>query len=104
MSKTYLVTASTVLTDEELQKLRDGVRLKDGPTRPALVTRVRDSGGQTYFEITLTEGRNRQVRRMVEAVGARVVKLARVNIGPIAIGTLPAGKWRRLTRAEVASV
>jgi len=104
VSKTYLVTASTVLTDEELQKLRDGVRLKDGPTRPALVTRVRDSGGQTYLEVTLTEGRNRQVRRMVEAVGARVVKLARVNIGPIAIGTLPSGKWRRLTRAEVASV
>ena len=104
VSKTYLVAASTVLTDGELQKLRDGVRLKDGPTRPALVTRVRDSGGQTYFEITLTEGRNRQVRRMVEAVGARVVKLARVNIGPIAIGTLPAGKWRRLTRAEVGSV
>jgi len=102
--KTYLVAASTVLTDEELQKLRDGVRLKDGPTRRALVTRVRDSGGQTYFEVTLTEGRNRQVRRMVEAVGARVVELARVNIGPIAIGTLPAGKWRRLTRAEVASV
>ena len=102
--KTYLVAASTVLTDEELQKLRDGVRLKDGPTRRALVTRVRDSGGQTYFEVTLIEGRNRQVRRMVEAVGARVVELARVNIGPIAIGTLPAGKWRRLTRAEVASV
>lgn len=104
VSKMYLVTASTVLTDEELQKLRDGVRLKDGPTRPALVTRVRDSGGQTYLEVTLTEGRNRQVRRMVEAVGARVVKLTRVNIGPIAIGTLPSGKWRRLTRAEVASV
>ena len=104
VSKTYLVTASTVLTDEELQKLRDGVRLRDGPTRPALVTRVRDSGGRTYFEVTLTEGRNRQVRRMVEAVGARVVRLARVNIGPIAIGTLPAGKWRRLSRAEVASV
>ena len=102
--KTYLVKASMVLTDAQLEQLRDGIELSDGPTRPAQVTRLRDSGKYTHFEITLTEGRNRQVRRMVEALGARVLKLVRVRIGPIAIGTLPIGKWRSLTRTEIASL
>jgi len=99
--KTYLVKASTLLTDEQLQRLRDGIELSDGPTRPATVTRLRDSASYTHVEITLTEGRNRQVRRMVEALGARVLKLVRVRIGSIAIGALPIGKWRLLTREEV---
>jgi pseudouridine synthase len=99
--KTYLVKASTRLTDEQLRQLRDGIALSDGPTRPARVSRVRDSAKYTHFEITLTEGRNRQVRRMVEALGAVVLKLVRVKIGPVGIGTLPIGQWRRLTSAEV---
>jgi 23S rRNA pseudouridine2605 synthase len=99
--KTYLVKASTLLTDEQLQQLRDGIELSDGPTRPARVARVRDSAKYTHFEITLTEGRNRQVRRMVETLGATVLKLVRVKIGPISIGTLPIGKWRPLTPREV---
>jgi pseudouridine synthase len=102
--KTYLVKASPVLTDSQLQELRDGVELADGPTRPAAVARVRDSAKFTDFEITLTEGRNRQVRRMVEAVGARVLKLVRIKVGPISIGNLAIGKWRLLTRAEVAAL
>jgi len=102
--KTYLVKASAVLSDEQLQQLRDGLELSDGPTRPSGVKRVRDSARYTHFEITLTEGRNRQVRRMVEALGARVLKLVRVRLGPIAIGTLPIGKWRLLTPAEVATL
>ncbi len=102
--KTYLVKASVLLTDAQLQQLRQGIELADGPTRPAIVTRVRDSANYTHFEITLTEGRNRQVRRMVEAVGARVLKLVRIKVGGIAIGTLTIGKWRLLTRAEVASL
>lgn len=102
--KTYLVKASAVLTDTQLQRLREGIELADGPTRPAEVTRVRDSGKYTHFEITLTEGRNRQVRRMVEALDAKVLKLVRVRIGRIAIGKLLIGKWRLLTAAEVASL
>src|SRR5262245_11988244 len=101
--KTYLVKASTVLTDEQLPTLREGIELADGVTRPADVRRLRDSGKHTHFEITLTEGRNRQVRRMVEALGARVLKLVRVRIGTISIGSLPIGKWRLLTRREVAA-
>jgi pseudouridine synthase len=102
--KTYLVKSSTLLTDEQLRQLRDGIELSDGPTRPALVTRVHDSSTYTHFEITLTEGRNRQVRRMVDALGARVLELVRVKVGRIAIGTLQIGKWRMLTRAEIASL
>jgi 23S rRNA pseudouridine2605 synthase len=102
--KTYLVKASTLLSDVQLQQLRDGVELTDGPTRPATVTRVRDSAKYTHFEITLTEGRNRQVRRMVEALGATVLKLVRVKIGPIAIGTLRIGTWRMLTPSEVQRI
>ena len=102
--KTYLVKASTRLSDSQLQQLRDGMALADGPTRPATVTRVRDSAKYTHFEITLTEGRNRQVRRMVEALGATVLKLVRVQIGRVRIATLPIGKWRRLTDAEVRNL
>jgi 23S rRNA pseudouridine2605 synthase len=101
--KTYLVKASVLLTDAQLQRLRDGIDLSDGPTRPAIVKRLRDSAKYTHFEITLTEGRNRQVRRMVEALDAHVLKLVRVKIGPLAIGKLPIGKWRLLTAAEVAA-
>jgi 23S rRNA pseudouridine2605 synthase len=102
--KTYLVKASLRLTDDQLQQLRDGIELSDGPTRSAEVVRIRDSGKYTHFEITLTEGRNRQVRRMVEALGAHVLKLVRVRIGSISIGPLQIGTWRLLTPAEVRSV
>ena len=102
--KTYLVKASLRLSEEQLQQLRLGLELADGPTRPARVRRVRDSEKYTHLEITLTEGRNRQVRRMIEALGAKVLKLVRVKIGPITIGTLPIGKWRMLTDAEVRSL
>ena len=99
--KTYLVKASKLLTDEQLARLRTGVTLKDGPTRPARVTRLRDSSGRTVFEITLTEGRNRQVRRMVEAENAKVLKLVRVAIGGLRIGDLPIGSVRPLLVEEV---
>jgi pseudouridine synthase len=102
--KTYLVKSSKVLTDDQLQQLRDGITLSDGPTRPAVVTRLRDSGKYTHFEITLTEGRNRQVRRMVEALDAKVLKLVRVQLGSLRIGQLPIGKWRELTPDEVESL
>ncbi|MBM3745834.1 MAG: rRNA pseudouridine synthase [Acidobacteria bacterium] len=102
--KTYLVKTATRLTDEQLQDLRRGVTLKDGPTRPAVVQRLRDSGHRTFFEICITEGRNRQVRRMVEAVGSRVLKLVRTAIGPVAIGDLGMGRFRELTAAETRAL
>lgn len=102
--KTYLVKASTRLGDAQLDRLREGIVLEDGPTRPAVVTRLRDSEKYTHFEITLTEGRNRQVRRMVEALDSHVLKLVRVKIGSISIGTLQIGRWRELTADEVAGL
>jgi pseudouridine synthase len=102
--KTYLVKSSIRLTDEQLDHLRQGIQLSDGPTRPAVVTRIRDSARYTFFEITITEGRNRQVRRMVEALDAKVLKLVRTRIGTIAIGKLEIGKYRELTSAELRSL
>jgi pseudouridine synthase len=99
--KTYLVKASTLLTDDQLDRLRNGIELADGPTRPAAVKRIRDSARHSFFEITITEGRNRQVRRMVEALGAKVLKLVRTQIGPIEIAGLEIGKHRALTTEEV---
>ena len=104
VSKTYLVKASRHLSDEELDRLRRGVELKDGPTKPADVKRLREPGGRTVFEITITEGRNRQVRRMVEALQSRVLRLVRVAIGPIGIGDLQIGKARELTADEVKAL
>jgi 23S rRNA pseudouridine2605 synthase len=101
VAKTYLVKASCRLSDEALEKLRQGVVLSDGPTRPAQVTRLRDSGNRSFFEITITEGRNRQVRRMVEALDSTVLKLVRTAIGPLNIGDLQIGSYRLLSPEEV---
>ena len=95
--KTYLVKASKIISDEQLDQLRKGIELRDGPTRPAIVNRV----GPSKFEITISEGRNRQVRRMVEALEAKVLKLVRVAIGDIRIGDLAIGKARELTTSEL---
>lgn len=102
--KTYLVKASTRLSDEQLDQLRNGVVLSDGPTQPAVVKRVRDGAKYAFVEITICEGRNRQVRRMIDAVGSKVLKLVRVRIGRIEIGGLAIGKYRELTPAEVQAL
>jgi pseudouridine synthase len=99
--KTYLVKASILLTDDQLDQLSRGVELADGWSRPAKVSRLRNSARCTFFEITITEGRNRQVRRMVETLGAKVLKLVRTAIGAIQIDGLEMGKWRALTKEDV---
>ena len=104
IAKTYQVKAATLLSDEQLEQLRRGVELSDGPTRPAEVKRLRDGPKHTFLELIITEGRNRQVRRMLEAVGSKVTKLVRTGIGPIRIGDLPIGKWRWLTEDETRTL
>jgi 23S rRNA pseudouridine2605 synthase len=99
--KTYQVKASSLLTDEQLEKLRRGVTLSDGVTMPAIVKRLRDSDKATVLEMTIVEGRNRQVRRMLEAVDSKVRKLVRTAIGPVRIGALPIGSHRSLQEQEV---
>jgi pseudouridine synthase len=104
IAKTYLVKCADLLSDESLELLRGGVELSDGPTRPAAVNRVRDSGKYSHIEIRITEGRNRQVRRMIEAVGSKVLKLVRTAIGPIEIAGLKIGTWRLLEEREIAAL
>lgn len=104
VAKTYLVKCSTLVSDEAIDRLRQGVELSDGPTRPAEVRRVRDSGKYTHLEIRITEGRNRQVRRMIEAVDSKVLKLVRTAIGPLEIGDLKIGQYRQLTPREIEAL
>jgi 23S rRNA pseudouridine2605 synthase len=99
--KTYLVKTSTRLADEQIEQLKTGVILSDGPTQPAIVKRIRDSVKYSFIEVIIREGRNRQVRRMIEAVGSKVLKLVRTEIGGVPIGDLPIGKFRELTAAEI---
>lgn len=101
LPKTYLVKASGLLSDDQLASLAQGVQLNDGVTRPASVRRVRDSERYTFLEIVITEGRNRQVRRMLEAIDSKVLKLVRTGIGPLTLKGLTIGGWRELTREEV---
>ncbi|HUJ21488.1 MAG TPA: pseudouridine synthase [Bryobacteraceae bacterium] len=99
--KTYQIKAATVLTEEQLERLGRGVTLADGPTLPAKVRRLRETGKHTVIEMTITEGRNRQVRRMLEAVGSKVLKLVRTAIGPVRIADLRIGTHRPLTDEEI---
>ncbi len=102
--KTYLVKASTLITDQQIEQLASGVQLSDGPTRPALVRRLRDSEKYSFLELTITEGKNRQVRRMLEAVNSKVLKLVRTNFGPLSLAGLRIGEWRLLDAGEVAAL
>ena len=104
VAKTYQLKAATLLSDDQVEQLRRGVELSDGVTRPAEVRRLRDAAKYTFLEITIAEGRNRQVRRMLEAVGSKVLKLVRIAIGPIRLDDLPIGSWRHLTPAELQSL
>jgi 23S rRNA pseudouridine2605 synthase len=100
--KTYHAEVRGLPGDDVLQALREGVVLEDGITRPA---RVRSLGasraGTSWIEITLTEGRNRQVRRMFAALGHDVQALVRVRIGGLAVGDLAPGEWRHLDAADI---
>jgi 23S rRNA pseudouridine2605 synthase len=106
VSKTYHVRVRGLPDAAALQVLRDGVRLEDASvTRQAQVRPLGSpSGESTWLEIVLTEGKNRQVRRMCAAVGHEVLELVRVRIGALALGALAPGEWRQLTPEEVAAL
>jgi 23S rRNA pseudouridine2605 synthase len=98
--KSYRVRLARPPSERDLDRLRRGVRLEDGPTAPAEVSRL----GERDLEVTIREGRKRQVRRMVEAVGNEVETLTRVRIGSLELGELRRGEARRLDRGEVAAL
>ena len=97
VAKTYAVSLARPPAEAELGRLREGVELEDGPTAPARVRRT----GEREIELTIREGRNRQVRRMAEAVGNRVEALTRVRFGPLRLGELREGDSRPLSRPEL---
>lgn len=102
IDKTYAVTAAGAVTPAELDKLRRGVALDDGyVTRPCRVRSLGRRDGQTLLEVVLSEGKNRQIRRMLDAVGHPVVRLTRTAVGPVELGGLESGAWRHLTGHEI---
>jgi 23S rRNA pseudouridine2605 synthase len=102
MRRRYEVTVAGPVADLALQRLREGVELEDGPAR---ALRVDAEPGprmdQVTIELTLAEGRNREVRRMMETVGLTIHALKRVAFGPLALGDLPRGSWRPLEAGEI---
>ncbi|MDX6634437.1 MAG: rRNA synthase [Solirubrobacterales bacterium] len=98
--KTYRARLRKAIAERGLERLRNGVELEDGMTGPAEVRRL----GKNEIEVTLREGRNRQVRRMLEAVGNEVAALQRIAFGPLRLGDLPEGQARRLSDGEIAEL
>lgn len=101
VEKSYLVKVQGNLNRNEQQRLVSGVQLEDGMTAPAKIKSLRSSGPNSWFEIILKEGKNRQVRRMCEAVGHKVLRLKRIRIDFLELGDLKAGSFRVLTAAEI---
>ncbi len=99
--KTYLVKVKGYVEEEGLKRLRKGIRLEDGPTSPARVRLVRYSEKNSWVEITIYEGRKRQVRRMFEKIGHPVLKLRRIAINGLRLGDLKPGELRQLTSEEI---
>jgi len=104
LPKTYQVKIKGVLEDRQIENLEQGVFLKDGKTAPAKVKKLRKEEANSWVEITIHEGRKRQVRRMIDHTGHSVIKLKRVRIGDLHIGDLPLGTYRHLTPEEVKAV
>lgn len=104
LDKIYEVVARGVLSDESRRRLEDGIELDGRLTAPARVTVRSTSRHTTVAEIVVHEGRKRQVRRMFEAVGHPVRGLRRISVGPIELGDLRPGKWRRLTERELRAL
>lgn len=102
VKKTYRVVCDGQLSAGEIASLTNGVELEDGLTAPARVTDIRRSTtGGTAFSITIHEGRNRQIRRMLEAVGHKTLRLKREAYGPLQLGSMRPGEWRYLSEAEI---
>jgi len=101
IKKAYLVRASNQVSDDEIIRLRKGVIVDGRMTSPAEVRLIRRETFSTDLLITIHEGRNRQVRKMIDAIGHQVVHLKRVQFGPVLLGDLPTGMWRKLTDDEI---
>ncbi|MEL6712806.1 MAG: pseudouridine synthase [Planctomycetota bacterium] len=104
VTKTYLVRTQGKITDEAVQRVREGVHLSEGRTAGARILVKRRTPSGSSLEVTIQEGRNREVRRVFARVGYKVVSLVRTSIGPLTIRGLKEGHWRALSRDEVEAL
>ena len=106
IEKTYNATVKGIITEEEEQKLRDGVQIEDYVSGKAKVRILKIDNGKNIsrVEITIHEGKNREVRKMCEAVGKKVIALHRAKIGNIDVKSLKIGEWRELTDSEIGAL
>jgi 23S rRNA pseudouridine2605 synthase len=104
VEKTYLVQVAGRPTRDDLLRLLKGVWLSEGHVRARHVKRIKNQGESTWLRIVLSEGKNREIRRMLARLGHKVMRLQRVAIGPVPIGRLASGKARRLTAAELEAL
>ena len=101
VSKLYRVTVRPHATEEQIVRLTQGVMLEDGMTAPAVINVVTDEPERTVLEMTIKEGKNRQIRRMCQAVGLEVIRLKRNSEGAVKLGMLQPGEYRMLKHSEV---
>lgn len=104
ITKTYRVTVRPDISDEQLVRLSEGVEIDGRKTLPANVVVKEKQAGRVVMLITIKEGRNRQIRKMCEAVGLEVARLRRISVGPLRLGMLKPGTWRELTADELRSM
>ena len=104
IKKTYLATVQGTPAAEALSQMAKGIQLEDGMTAPAKIRLLKSKGNRSLLEITIHEGRNRQVRRMCAAIGHPVVALKRIRIGGLTLGDLAPGQWRFLSMKEVLTL
>ena len=101
VNKTYIARIDKPLDENQLDRLRNGIDLDGVLTSPAKAENIKRPQKGFEVKITIHEGKNRQVRRMLDAVGANVMSLKRISVGSLTLGNLPEGKWRRLSDAEI---
>lgn len=101
IDKVYLATVKGIPNSNKIRQFMNGLEIEDYVTAPAVLKIVKVMKNSSVLEITIHEGKNRQVRKMCETIGHPVIKLKRVAIGNIRLGNLPLGKWRHLTESEI---
>ena len=103
VTKSYIVSVLGY-TEDRLEKLKQPVELDGYRIRAPKVCVLKSENEKTVLKIEIHEGRNRQVRKMIDAIGHQVVRLKRVQFGPVLLGDLPSGMWRKLTEAEISKL
>ncbi len=102
--RTYKATVSGHIPDKALIHLKNGVLLEDGPSGPAKAEIIQDQADRSIIRVTITQGRSRQLRRMLDAVGLKTIQLMGTAFGPLTLGALKVGRYRHLTQDELTAM